>query len=260
MGTEKKVLVVVLALDAEPWRSIEEQGQRATWARDETDVPIFWLHGINRGLSRALIRSVSKGLELLGAKKSVRTFRHFTGRWAAGRGATIEAREIRTRVPETYITTNAKTVAAFRHLLSVADFDYVLRTNSSTYVNIDMLTKFVQSIPNDNYYGGTSWQAHGVEYATGTSILLSRDLVEYVAGDPSWEFDLVDDLALGKSMVRAGAKVDPFPRIDVYTREDLCGLRSEDLKSTFIVRCKGLEGRRHDIAAMRRVHELYGAS
>lgn len=257
MGTKKKVLIVVLALDAEPWRSIEERGQRMTWAVDGSAVPVLWLHGISGGLVRGLIRIVGKGLELCRAHKLVKAYRHAMGRWAAGRGAAIEGRELRTRVPETYLATNAKTVAAFRYLLLTQDFDYILRTNSSTYVNVPMLMEFVQTLPSEGYYGGTLWRAHGVEYATGTSILLSRDLVEHAARDPLWDFDLVDDLALGKSMIRVGVKADPFTRVDVYTEDDLKSLRPEDVASAFIVRCKGLEGRRHDIAAMHRVHQLY---
>lgn len=258
MGNKKKVLIVVLALDAEPWRSIEELGQRGTWAGADANIPILWLHGLNRGPARALVRVVSKILTKARARVPLGKFRHAVGKWAAGRGTVINGRQLLTRVPETYITTNAKTVAAFRHLLLTEDFDYILRTNSSTYVNLHKLEEFVQTIPDTGYYGGTLWRSHGIEYATGTSILLSRDLVDYAAHDPRWEFDHIDDVALGKSMARAGVTVDPFTRIDVYTAAALAKLTVDDLKSVIVVRCKGVEERGHDITAMHRIHALYG--
>lgn len=254
----KTVLVVVLALDSEPWRSIQALGQKSTWASSDSDLPIFWLHGLLGGPSRQLIRIGNKSLQVLGFKRALRIFRRRAAVWAAGRKVSLEGSRIQTRVPETYLMTNAKTVAGFRHLLRTYEFDYILRTNSSTYVNLKMLEDFVQGLPSEGYYGGTTWRAHGVDYVTGTSILLSRDLVKHVAYDPEWNFDVIDDLAVGMSMARAEIIPKPIPRIDICSSGDLAALDPVVLASSFIVRCKGLEDRQHDIRAMQRVHELYG--
>ncbi|MCB5293366.1 hypothetical protein BJQ90_02814 [Arthrobacter sp. SO3] len=211
-------------------------------------------------MARAIIRVISKGLGIVRANGALKAFRHKAGGWAAGRNVTVEGRAIRTHVPETYLMTNAKTVAAFRHLLDTRDFDYILRTNSSTYVDLHGLRDFVQNIPDRGYYGGAVWKAQGLEFITGSTILLSRDLVEYAATDPEWEFDLIDDMALGGSMLRAGARPQSVERADVLTSGDLARLDSGSLTSTFLVRCKGEENREHDIAAMLRVHELYESS
>lgn len=257
MVGEKKVLVVVLALDADPWRAIEEEGQRGTWARNGAEVPILWLHGVNRGPVRALVRGFSKALGLIHADSALTAFRRKAGAWAAGRKVSIEGRNIHTGVPETYLMTNSKTVAAFRHLLITQEFDYILRTNSSTYVNLERLKAFVQTLPENGYYGGAVWHSHGLEFITGSTILLSRDLVEYAARDPEWDFDLIDDMAIGRSMRRAGAAPQSVARADVLTPADLARLDASALASSFLVRCKGADDRSHDIAAMHRVHALY---
>lgn len=253
----KKVLVVALALDVSPWREIEEVGQRGTWASGDHDVPVFWLHGLTKGPARAAARIVPKALESVKAAALAKEFRRRAGAWAASRPVVTQGRRIQTQVPETYLMTNAKNVAALRHLLVTQDFDYVLRTNSSTYVNLSMLSNFVQALPSEGYYGGAVWQAKGLEFITGSTILLSRDLVEYAAFDDAWDFDLIDDMALGESMQRAGAKPQSVARVDVLTAGDIDVLRAEDLGSAFLVRCKGATDRDHDIAAMRRVHQLY---
>jgi hypothetical protein len=66
-------------------------------------------------------------------------------------------------------------------------------------------------------------------------------------------------MALGRSMSRAGAVPQSVSRTDVLTSEDLARLDAAALSSSFLVRCKGESDRKHDIAAMLRLHELYGA-
>ncbi|MGY3564827.1 hypothetical protein [Sinomonas sp. RB5] len=150
--------------------------------------------------------------------------------------------------------TNAKTVAAFRHVLATEEFDFLLRTNSSSYINLPFLLDYIQNIPSRDYYGGTTWEKEGLTYVTGTSILLSRDLVSYAAEDPYWDFDVIDDIAVGKSMARRGVEPVGVPRVDLYSDSDLCGLTDEMLKTTYIFRCRGESDRGHDISAMQFIH------
>lgn len=253
----KKVLVLVLALDSEPWRTIEERGQKSTWASSDAKVPVYWLHGETGGLVRGCTRLVGRILQQVRAVRTLKRFRVWIAAMAAQRPVRQRDSQILTGVPETYLMTNAKTIAGFRHILAEHKFDYVLRTNSSTYVNLSMLSDYIENLPSTNFYGGTPWSSGVVTYATGTSMLLSRDLVERVVDDPKWDFDLVDDLAVGMAMKRAGVALNAFPRIDVCTSEDLASLSIEALQSSFIVRCKGLDDREHDVIAMRKVHALY---
>lgn len=249
----KRVFVIVLAHDAEPWRTIQEDGQKRTWAADP-DVPVRWLHGQSSGLVRFAARAIPTMLR----GSAVTAFYNLVGKWVASRRVRTVGDRIETSTPETYLMTNAKTVAAFRHILDTEDFDYILRTNTSSYVNLPLLQRFVQSLPNTGYYGGTLWEKNGMTYVTGTSILLSREMVEHAAYDKEWDFDLIDDLALGRSMERAGVSPRPIPRVDACTAEALQSLTFAAVSSTFIIRCRGAGDRGHDIAAMSRVHELLG--
>lgn len=258
-GGKKKVLIVVLAVDAEPWRSIEELGQRGTWADPEASASVMWLHGVNSGLTRLLTLGTAKCLGLIGAKRAQKIFRRKVGAWFAARPVRACGRYIQTSVPESYLMTNAKTVAAFRHLLETEEFDFILRTNSSSYVELGRLEEFVQTLPEGGYYGGAVWRVQGLEYVTGSTILMSRDLVEHAVRDPEWDFELIDDMALGRSMRRRGVKPQSVERVDVLTADDLSHLDSTSLSATFLVRCKGEENREHDILAMRKVHSVYRA-
>jgi hypothetical protein len=256
---QRRILVLVLATDVEPWRTIQQQGQRGTWAGDDADVPILWLHGHSRGPERFLLRAVETVLRRLRLLHLFDDVHAAVGRRAAARPVDRVGDRVQTRVPEDYVMANAKTVAGLRHLLATDPFDFLLRTNSSTYVDLGMLQRWVEAAPSTRYYAGTPWTLDGMEYATGTSILLSRDLVELAANDPEWDFSTIDDVAFGRSMQRAGVPLDPVPRVDVMTDADLAALDESRLATTFVVRCRGAQGREHDVVAMRRIHELVRA-
>ena len=91
-----------------------------------------------------------------------------------------------------------------KYLLANDSFDYLLRTNTTSYVERDRLRSSVSGLPRSGFYGGIVEEMDGVPYVSGTGILLSRDAAKTAATDPLWEFDLVDDVALGRSMRRAG--------------------------------------------------------
>lgn len=254
----KRVLILILTVDQEPWRTIEIQGQRATWAATtDEELPIFWLHGRTGGVTRFLARAGSKVIQMIGSERALARYRHLTGSWAAGRPVRQEGDMVLTQVPETYLNTNPKTIAGLRHILDRYDFDYLLRTNTSTYVNRQLLADFVEELPEERYYGGFIGEFGGVRFASGTCTLLSRDAVEMIVTDPQWEYNIIDDVAIGRSMKRAGIDVQPFHRIDLPTSEILDTLDTDTLRSAFVIWCKGIHSREHDVVAMRRVHELY---
>ncbi|MDQ0689851.1 hypothetical protein [Arthrobacter sp. W4I7] len=255
-GERKRVLVLVLAMDAYPWRMIEDEGQRKTWSAAPS-VPVFYLYGRSGKLTRTLARYVQSGVRRCAGGRFFGLYSRFSGSWFAGRKVRTEGDKVYTGVPETYLNTNAKNIAGLRHLLATQEFDYVFRTNSSSYVNLAMLDEYVQDLPEVDYYAGFIGESGGTRFASGTCTLMSRDVVETAATDRSWEFGLIDDVAMGRAMARAAVEVQPLRRVDVLTPEDLSALTAEDLRDTFVVRCKSSSGRGRDIEAMHRVHQLY---
>jgi hypothetical protein len=257
----KRVLVLVLAMDAQPWRMIEDQGQRATWAADpSSDMPVMWLYGRSGRVIRTLARYAQHGMQRYTPPSVFEAYSRVVGAWAASLAVRVVGDRLQTGVPETYLNTNPKTIAGLRHLLATREFDFIFRTNTSTYVNLKMLDEFVQSIPADGFYGGFVGERDGVRFASGTCTLLSRDLVKHAVNDPEWEYGVIDDVAMGRCMSRARVAVQPLVRVDVTSRVELEALDSEDLSCAFVVRCKNPSDREYDIKAMHRVHELYGTS
>jgi hypothetical protein len=256
-----RVLVLVLSLDREPWKTIEMEGQRATWASAPAeaigDTPTLFYYGLNSGPMYLAAGAGGKALRLLRLARLRTLYLTAIGSTSA-KGRTVEQGDrIFTQVPETYTNIGAKTLAAFRHALDNYRFDFLFRTNTSSYVNRKMLKAFVQTSPNRRYYAGFVGHCDGISYASGTGIIMSRDLVVAAVKDRHWNFDQIDDVAIGHSMRRAGVGIHELPRLDVLSQAAAALLTPDSVRNYFWARCRSSGDRYQDIESMHRVHDMY---
>jgi hypothetical protein len=253
------VLVLVLSFDREPWASIERE-QRRTWAAPDrltSQSPVHFYYGVHGGPAHWAFRATGKALRSAGFPSAQRRVLGFDGAITARRPVTQCGDRIHTRVPESYLNVNAKTWAAVRYLLAVQQFDYLFRTNTSSYVSLSHLRQLVDGLPRSGYYGGFIGHHQEVPFASGTGILLSRDAAEFAFNDPSWEFDQIDDVALGRLMARAGVSVQPLPRINVTSPDDVVVSDPAAFSSCHLVLCKSGADHPMDIEIMTQVHKIY---
>jgi hypothetical protein len=260
MPEMKKVLVLVLSFDKEPYRSIETQGQRRTWAATALpQVPVLFYYGVISGLAYWSVAGMCKVLHLLGQHGLRKSFLRLTGTRYA-----LRARETSDRIdvdiPDISGNIGAKMVGALRQVLRSHSFDYLFRTNTSSYVFLPLLHQFVQSLPRIGFYAGLLGQAPNMTFVGGAGILLSRDMVEFAARDAGWDWDLMDDLAMARSMARAGVPPRPLPRIDVMSPDQVPHVPADQWRTCFHVRCRSAGNRLQDIETMSRVHAAYLAA
>jgi len=81
-----------------------------------------------------------------------------------------------------------KTIDAFQWLLENEEFDYILRTNCGTYVDVEMLKNNLEKLETTkNIYGGHTGvynnrhnvgQPPEIKFASGSAFIVSKDLVE----------------------------------------------------------------------------------
>ena len=57
---------------------------------------------------------------------------------------------LKLNVEDDLFNTYRKTYLALNYIHNNLEYDYIFRTNTSTYVNVDLLNKFVQSLEDDN--------------------------------------------------------------------------------------------------------------
>ena len=120
---------------------------------------------------------------------------------------------------ETYLGITRKTVDAMEYLLNhLQNIDYVVRSNISTVINIPELLTYCALLPKKNVYtsgimnelqwfdpvgGIVDKSLWGTKYASGTSIILSKDVAEsIVQRKREIRHDVVDDVSIGVFMTK----------------------------------------------------------
>jgi len=95
-----------------------------------------------------------------------------------------------------------KTLYAFEYLKG-SDYDFILRTNMSSFVMIDKLIEYVNTINSTDIYGGYLHIDASHTYVVGWNICMSRDVVSYTLNNrEQLRMDISDDIALGKLLCK----------------------------------------------------------
>lgn len=215
-----KILVLILSARSAPWGLIEQFGQIGTFAKVDTEnVQFVWYRG-DEALPRDLALEVSgklldswyKFIVLLNrwGLKGPRSFpgskmlSSFLRRRSLSRledfGANHYQRKLLLPLPEFNSFIGLKTLLAFDHVLDAFDFDYLVRTNSSSYLDIQQLEKYLGDAPKQKYFSGFKGDFFGEEFSSGASYILSRDVVDQVTHNFStyWQHYVVDDVAISR--------------------------------------------------------------
>jgi len=59
-------------------------------------------------------------------------------------------------------------------------YDYIFRTNSSSYVDKKMLLEYIKDKPIEKYYSGVIGFHGGIKFSSGSGYFISRDLVNLI--------------------------------------------------------------------------------
>lgn len=104
-----------------------------------------------------------------------------------------------------------KTYCAFSWVTRNIKYDYIFRTNTSTYINIDLLNSFVQTLNNPNeIWGGeliynaenhSKYRNNTLFYLRGNGIIFSKEMIINIL-NYGWGYcyirgELIDDIVLG---------------------------------------------------------------
>ncbi len=103
------------------------------------------------------------------------------------------------------------------------DFDYIFRTNSSSYVNKKKLVEFAATLPTEKLYAG--WTMHDSNSedkgmaVSGAGIWLSRDCAEILREQINPNFEMEEDIYCGRILRDNGiVPIDDQSRFDVMNK------------------------------------------
>lgn len=128
-------------------------------------------------------------------------------------------------VPEKFENIYTKTLVAFNWILENQEFDYVIRTNTSTYFETTKVEAFVRDLGYPKtlaagQFGNSpltpSAKINQGLFLAGTAILVSKELLSEIVlvDDTDWN-SLPDDVAISMSISHLGVPFKELPRLDI---------------------------------------------
>lgn len=137
-----------------------------------------------------------------------------------------------------------KTILAMEHMqqrIGDFDFDYVLRTNLSSFYVFPRLLKFIETLPKHRCYCGCHIMQHGYSFCSGAGTILSRDLVESMVRNKEQflNHQIIDDWVIGSFMAnQEKVSIINASRMVFKTREDWEKNKDDIPDYIFHFRCK----------------------
>lgn len=126
------------------------------------------------------------------------------------------------------------------------EFDYVLRTNLSTFYNFPKMLEFLKKLPVSNCYAGSPCDF----FASGTGIIMSPDVAQMLVDSKAELFDnksVEDDVVIGHFFRKKGVPVIHHDRLDILSLADWQKVKNTIPSNIFQFRVKGEATRRlHD--------------
>jgi len=133
----------------------------------------------------------------------------------------IVDKNILVNVGESFENAGHKTLKSFI-LLKDMDYQYIFRTNSSSYVDKKMLLDFISDKPTEKYYSGYIGNHNGIIFSSGSGFFLSRDLVSLlIENADKWDHNNIDDVAIGDLLKKLGYTPEFNSRFDVNDNENI---------------------------------------
>lgn len=153
-----------------------------------------------------------------------------------------------------------KTIKMFDFILRNYNFDFIFRTNLSSYVDLTSLLDYTKNIELNNCYMGYIGEHENITFASGAGILLTRDMVELlVVKQDMINNSLIDDVAFAKFFYDLNIYPKPLPRFTfpLYTNQDDYFLNKVKNSNHFHFRVKSNDPtRKKDCNRLELIHKL----
>jgi len=161
------------------------------------------------------------------------------------RGDTIWSKTVENMVPGIF----NKTLLSMEAMADRrGEFDYVIRTNLSSFYIFPRLLQFLKTLPTERCYCSYPLYAEDIcVYGSGAGIILSSDVAEKMVRLKKLLFQVsnpvADDTLIGLYCVMAGIDLIPSPRLDIPSLEAWNAVKDNIPQDTFHIRAKNLDER-----------------
>jgi len=136
----------------------------------------------------------------------------------------------------TYEAMGVKAIKAFEWVDLNIEYDYIFRTNTSSYVNYQNLIKYLNQLSSKGIdYCGHIGIYDGIEYISGSGIILSKHAVKSILKTKNQlDESVVEDVAIGKLLKLNNILPTQGKRKDIESHKDIRNLDSDE----YHIRCR----------------------
>jgi len=156
-----------------------------------------------------------------------------------------------------------KTTAALEYFFPriQAEFDYVIRTNLSSFYVFPRLLAYLETLPKEKCYSG-GFTTPGVMMASGSGMILSPDVVEILLDSKRSLYNNrhgADDQIIYRILAPRGIRLKLHDRLDLFCLEDWIGVKGNIPPKIFQFRIKSPDEKRvpDDAIVHRELFELF---
>jgi hypothetical protein len=119
-----------------------------------------------------------------------------------------------------------KTIYGFKYIDNTFDYNYIIRTNLSTFYIVNNLLKISTELNKRNLYAGFIGMHGDIKFCSGACFWISKDIVKYcIKNQKSLDFNLPDDVAIGKFLNKFQLlnlkRYDIINNINIQNKSDL---------------------------------------
>lgn len=141
-------------------------------------------------------------------------------------------------------------------LIKSMEFDYILRTNSSSYIDKRMLRDHLYHKQRIKYYSGVIGEHNGIKFASGSGYILSKDLITtIITKSVYWDHSFLDDVSLGILLSQEMVFPQNAPRYEIITKNKLQLYFTPTPLNHYHYRLKS-RNRNLDILQMKKIFKL----
>ena len=260
-----RILILVMATARQPWARYQQVQQQTWCATVPGDIQVLRYFKTGAIMPLAPHASAIREAMRFGRKGHLQRVGDHQLNWRARRmqpQTHVRADgDLEVSVPDFIHWNGVATIAALQWALQSCQFDFVLRVNSSAYVNPPALAEFITELdPHHEIYAGSIESGSkfwGFDFINGAAVLLSRRVVERVMTHSSqWDHRFTDDASLGLLARELGIRPISMPVLRISTDRELNELDAKRAREQVAIRFKSTEEPRLEEPRMLRVHEL----
>lgn len=269
---ESRFLIGIFHADRYPWSKIVRDGQIPTWVNSASgSADIYYCSGKgNHTFFIWLDTALEKLRWNLGARISnMRSnFNLLLAMpfYLIQPKAKLENRNIPnasinnliTSFPDLYVTTRWRRIALMKYFLKNTNFEFLVTSTSSSYINLKALNIELNSKNAEILYGGAiQYPGTSEEYAMGSFIVINRNAAELLLANlKKYPVQMLDDIGLGKAARALGIKATVFNSLSITNTAEIADLSKDQLKFTSHYKLKsGDLTNRNDVEIFHQLHQ-----